>query len=117
MFERGLFRTIPGANATLACSPTTGSTRLAFTPVNAGAQRLLSARMVNLGPSEVFVAFGDSAVTVTAGGAVNSADDGGFSLPPGVVEIFCIDPGHTHVVGITAAGGAATLRISLGYGE
>lgn len=117
MIERPPFRPIAGANATLACSSTTGSTRLALTAVNAGAHRVLSARVLNLGPSEVFLAFGDSAVTVTAGGAVNSANDGGMSLPPGAIEVFDYQPGDTNVVGVCAAGGTATVRISLGYGD
>lgn len=111
------FRPIEGANATLACSSSTGSTRLALTTINAGAQRFLSVRVVNLGPGEVFLAFGDSAVTVTAGGSTNSANDGGFSVPPGMNELFDLRSGDTHVAGICAGTDTARVRISVGYGE
>lgn len=112
----GPFRPIQGSNATFAATASTGSARLALVIPNAGAHAQLRVRILNIGPSEAFVALGGASVTVTAGGAVSNANDGGFCLPVGAIEVFELLPGDTNLVAICASGGTATLRASIGYG-
>lgn len=98
----------------LPFSPTDATMTLAVTSVSANAQVLTAQptiglgrtlRLVNVGPSEVFLAFGTtSGVTATTAG---------MSMLPGTVEIF--GGATTWLAAITAAG-TSTLRVTPGRG-
>lgn len=95
------------ANTTLAVTNSTGNVSIAGTG---------SALFVgNVSTVEAFVAVGNSAVTVAAGGTKSATSDGGFSIPPNTYRIITLPPDATHIAGITAAS-ATTLRISRGEG-
>lgn len=101
----------PETNSTLAATTTSGNT-----PVQLGA--IGDTIMVfNDSNTTVFLAFGNSSVTVTAGGSASATSDGGYAVGGGMKESIRVnDPGAgVWVAGITAAG-TATVRLSRGSG-
>lgn len=101
----------PEQTSTLACTTTSGSTNVILG--TAGDSMLIQ----NEGPSTAFLAFGNSGVTVAAGGVANAANDGGFPVLAGAIVMLRVnDRGNgLNVAGITASG-TATIRISVGSG-
>lgn len=67
-----------------------------------------SIRIYNAGTAEVFIAIGDSSVTVTA--------SNGIPLKPGDFEIFLLKNNATHVAAIAAATGS-TIYLTTGESE
>lgn len=101
----------PEQTSTLACTTTSGSTNVVLGTVG---DKLL---IQNEGPSTAFLAFGNTGVTVTAGGTVNASNDGGFPILPGAIIDVRVDASGSglNVAGITASG-TATVRITRGSG-
>lgn len=97
--------------STLACTTTSGSS-----PVQLGTVGDTLA-LRNDGSVTVFLAFGNSNVTVAAGGTATASNDGGMPLMAGEVYHVRVDnPGSgLFVAGITATG-TTTVRISRGSG-
>lgn len=106
----------PEQTSTLLCGPATGSTRVVLGTV--GDTLIIR----NEGPSTAFLAFGDAAVTATAGGAVNAANDGSYPILAGEISTVRVNVGPQgngaplNVAGITAAAGSAVVRITRGSG-
>jgi hypothetical protein len=101
-------RFTPGAiNGTLGCSTVTTSASLT------GTGAVL--RVANVSTVEAFVAVGSSTVAAVAGGTKSAASDGGLSIPGATITFVTLDPGVTHIAGITASS-TATLRFNRGDG-
>lgn len=104
----------PIATATLAV--TDASARVLLPVILAsGQQRVV--RLVNTGASPAFVVFGGATTDAVAGGNATASPDGGMPVLVGVVEVFTIFPGHTHMAAICQAGSTAILRVTVGEGE
>jgi len=99
--------TLPTVNSTLAA--TTTSDRVALQGVGS------VVRVNNVGTVEAFIAFGDSTITATAGGAATKASDGSGSVGAGATELFSVPLTITYAAGVTASG-TTTLRLSRGEG-
>ncbi len=94
----------PIATVTLAATATSG--RVALPGPTRIQQRTL--RVAVIGAEAAFLAFGDSAVTATTAASM--------PVLPGVVEVFSMVPGYTHVAAITATGNV-TVSLTIGEGE
>lgn len=105
---------IPIATATLAA---TASSAVIALPATVAAGQRRTGRMINTGPSLAFVELGASTVTAVAGGNTTATPDGSWPLLPGVIEVFELQPGRTHLAAICQAGGTALIRITVGEGE
>lgn len=104
----------PIATGTLAVTDV--SARIALPGSFESGQRRV-ARVMNMGTSLAFVQFGNSSVTATAGGDTTASPNGSMPLLAGVVELFTIPTGHTHMAGVCQATGTAVVRVTMGEGE
>ena len=60
------------------------------------------------GGDDVFFKFGTSTVTVTT--------SNGTRLAAGSIELFCCQPGSTHVAMISSSGGSVAVNLTTGHG-
>lgn len=104
----------PIATGTLAVTETNARILLPGT-YQSGQRRI--ARVMNSGNSVAFIEFGNSSVSATAGGDTSASPDGSMPLLPGVVEVFTVLHGHTHLAGICQAGATSVVRVTMGEGE
>lgn len=112
MSNQNIFRPTLAGNATMLATTTSG--RIALPVVVGIYNRAL--RVMNTGLVEAFFQVGGASVVAVAGGSVNATPDGSVAILPGVVELFLLHPGETHIAAITGTS-TAVLRISLGEGR
>ncbi len=113
--QRG-FNFQAGQKNTLACTATPASVQF----IGPGTDF----EFKNVGTGEAFVAFGGANVTVTSGGTVSAANDGGLSIPAGAILIYNAADAMTaqqgagiYVAGVCASSVTTTLRITQGSGS
>jgi len=97
----------PVASTKLAVTSTTGNVAL---PGSFGNAQIRRVRLVNEGDGEVWVKFGDNAVT-----AVNDGTDMYLGATKSA-EIFQPQQSATHIAAISSSGETATLFITTGEG-
>jgi hypothetical protein len=97
------------ATATVACTTTSGSTRVALVGAlgDSLARKQCIVQSAFDSPATAFIEFGTSAGT--------AATTTGFPVAPGAILCLTIPAGATHVIGITAAS-TATVYVTTGEG-
>ena len=103
----------------VAFNPAAVSSTIAVTSTSARVALSVQCRNVyvaNIGTKECFIAFGNSSVTATAGGASTNAADGSMSIPAGFFGVIGCGQ-QTNIAAICAGTDTTTLRVTPGEGE
>lgn len=92
------------ATATVACTTTSGSTRVALV----GSSKQVIVQSLSTSAAPAFIEFGSS--------TVSAATATGFPIQPGAILCLTVPQGATHVAGITATS-TATVYVTTGEGD